>query len=77
MAGIAGSNTYGVARGATIYAVRVLGTDGTGVTTDIVRGIQLVEDHAEQNPSMRFVIKCVCVVRRRFWCKGCIEGRSG
>ncbi|MBY8851499.1 S8 family peptidase, partial [Saccharothrix sp. MB29] len=45
VAGTIAGNTYGVAKGATIYAVRVLNNQGSGTTADVVEGIDWVTNN--------------------------------
>ncbi|WP_395851944.1 Ig-like domain-containing protein [Cystobacter fuscus] len=42
VAGIIGGKTYGVAKGVTLHAVRVLGCDGAGYVSDAILGIEWV-----------------------------------
>ncbi|MCX7553742.1 S8 family serine peptidase [Marinicella sp. S1101] len=42
VAGTIGSSTYGVAKNATIYAVRVLGCDGSGSNSGVIGGVDWV-----------------------------------
>ena len=42
VAGTVGGTTYGVAKGVTLYAVRVLGCDGSGSMSDVIAGIDWV-----------------------------------
>jgi subtilisin family serine protease len=42
VAGTVAGNAYGIAKGATVHGVRVLGCTGSGSTTDIVQGINWV-----------------------------------
>jgi subtilisin family serine protease len=42
VAGIIGGNTYGVAKGVKLYAVRVFGCDGTGSLSSIIAGVDWV-----------------------------------
>ncbi|KAA3652173.1 MAG: S8 family peptidase [Proteobacteria bacterium] len=42
VAGTIGSTTYGVAKDATIYAVRVLGCDGSGTNSGVIGGVDWV-----------------------------------
>ena len=42
VAGTIGGDTYGVARGVTLHAVRVLGCDGRGTTSQVITGINWV-----------------------------------
>ena len=48
VAGIIGSTTYGVAKGVTLHAVRVLDCIGHGTGTQIISGIEWVMNHATQ-----------------------------
>lgn len=45
VAGTLGGTMYGVAKGVTLYAVRVLGCDGSGSTSDVIAGIDWVTGH--------------------------------
>lgn len=42
VAGILGSNTYGVAKGVKLYSVRVLGCDNEGYLSDVIAGVDWV-----------------------------------
>lgn len=42
VAGIIGSQTYGIAKGVTLHSVRVLGCDGTGSVSDLIAGVDWV-----------------------------------
>ena len=42
VAGILGGSTYGVAKGATLHSVRVLGCDGTGTSSQVIAGINWI-----------------------------------
>jgi len=42
VAGTVGGTTYGVAKRATLYAVRVLGCDGSGTTSGVIAGVDYV-----------------------------------
>ena len=46
VAGILGGETYGVAKSVRLRGVRVLGCDGTGLTSDLVDAVQWVTEHA-------------------------------
>jgi len=46
VAGLVGSATYGVAKSATLHSIRVLGCDGYGTVSDVLRGIDWVTSHA-------------------------------
>jgi subtilisin family serine protease len=46
VAGTVGGTAYGVAKGVTLVAVRVLGCDGSGTAADVVAGIDWVTAHA-------------------------------
>ncbi|WP_440682643.1 S8 family peptidase [Cysteiniphilum halobium] len=51
VAGTVMGTVYGVAKGATVHAVRVLGCDGSGTTADIIEGIDwVIKTH--QGPSV-------------------------
>jgi subtilisin family serine protease len=56
VAGIAGSNTYGVAKGATLYAVKVLDCTGNGDLFTIQAGIDEVIENSQVNTSRRTVV---------------------
>lgn len=45
MAGIVGGNTHGVAKGAALRSVRVLGCSGTGAVSAVLAGMDWVADH--------------------------------
>jgi Subtilase family/FG-GAP-like repeat/Peptidase inhibitor I9 len=45
VAGTVGGKTVGVARGANLFGVRVLGCDGSGSLSDVIDGIHYVRDH--------------------------------
>lgn len=48
-AGIIGSEHFGVAKGATLIAVKVLHSDGNGEMSDVLKGIEfVVDDHIKQ-----------------------------
>lgn len=42
VAGIIGSQTYGIAKGVTLHSVRVLGCNGTGSVSDLIAGVDWV-----------------------------------
>jgi subtilisin family serine protease len=48
VAGIIGANTYGVAKGVTLYAVRVLGCDGSGTIAGVIAGVEWVTKNAQK-----------------------------
>lgn len=48
VAGILGGNTYGVAKGVTLYAVRVLGCDGSGTVSGVIAGVEWVTKNAQK-----------------------------
>lgn len=48
VAGIAGSTTYGVAKQATLHAVKVLDCDGAGKLSDMIAGVDWVAAHAQR-----------------------------
>jgi len=49
VASIVAGTTYGVAKGATVVAVKVLGSDGSGSISGIIAGINWVAQNAEPN----------------------------
>jgi len=55
VAGTAASSTFGVAKNATIHAVRVLNCAGSGTNAGVIAGIDFVTGVAQANPSGLFV----------------------
>src|SRR5690606_12911058 len=51
VAGTIGGTTYGVAKGVTLHAVRVLGCQGQGATSGVIAGVEWVADNA-QHPAV-------------------------
>lgn len=51
VAGIVGGHTYGVAKGVTLYAVRVLGCSGSGSSADVIDGVDWVTQHHQNHPN--------------------------
>lgn len=51
-AGTVGGNTVGVAPDANIYGLKVLGDDGSGLTCDILAGIEFIVDRSNGRPSV-------------------------
>lgn len=49
VAGTVGSDSYGVAPGADLFGVKVLGDDGSGSYDDVIAGIEWVAENAEEN----------------------------
>ncbi|KAG5745041.1 hypothetical protein H9Q70_012266 [Fusarium xylarioides] len=47
VAGIVGGKTYGVAKGCSIYAVKVIDKDGIGTMSNILQGLQWAVNHAK------------------------------
>jgi subtilisin family serine protease len=45
VAGTIGGSTYGVARGVRLFAVRVLGCNGSGTTSGVIAGVDWVTQH--------------------------------
>jgi subtilisin family serine protease len=45
VAGTVGASTYGVAKGVTLHAVRVLGCSGSGFTSGVIAGVEWVTAH--------------------------------
>lgn len=56
VAGTAAGTTFGLAREAKIWAVRVLDDRGSGSDTDVIRGIEWVEQKARENPEETWII---------------------
>lgn len=56
VAGTVGGNTYGVAKGVTLYASRVLDSSGSGSDSQVIRGIEWVTAKKLANPSQSWVI---------------------
>ncbi|MCA9939018.1 MAG: S8 family peptidase [Anaerolineales bacterium] len=53
VSGTIGGSTYGVAKGVTFYAVRVLGCNGSGPTSDVIDGVNWVtSQHTGSNPAV-------------------------
>jgi subtilisin family serine protease len=53
VAGTVGGSTYGVAKGVTLVAVRVLGCNGSGSTSGVIAGVDWVTgDHAAGQPAV-------------------------
>ncbi|PYE53541.1 S8 family peptidase [Deinococcus yavapaiensis] len=48
VAGTIGGGTYGVAKGVKLYAVRVLGCDGSGTTSGVIAGVNWVAQNAQK-----------------------------
>jgi subtilisin family serine protease len=48
VAGTVGGTEFGIAKAATLHAVRVL-RDGTGSDSDVIRGVDWVTDHVQRN----------------------------
>ncbi|BGP36857.1 proteinase B [Rhodotorula kratochvilovae] len=53
VAGTIGSKTYGVAKKATIYAVKVLGAGGSGTMSDVVAGVAWAADAASKQAELK------------------------
>ena len=47
-AGTIASKTYGVAKKANVYAVKVLGSNGSGTMSDVIAGVQWAADQSKQ-----------------------------
>jgi subtilisin family serine protease len=56
VAGTIGSNTYGVAKKTKLYAVKVLGSDGSGSTSGVVAGINFVATDAPKRSCPKGVV---------------------
>jgi subtilisin family serine protease len=55
VAGTVGGNTYGVAKGVTLYAVRVLNCSGSGTNSGVIAGVNWVTGQKNANPTAPFV----------------------
>ncbi|AET37858.1 Rrt12p Ecym_2105 [Eremothecium cymbalariae DBVPG len=49
VAGLVGSKTYGAAKKATIYEVKVMTVDGRGSTSNIIAGVEFAVKHCQQS----------------------------
>lgn len=56
VAGTAAGDAYGIAKGATLWAVRVLDSNGSGSDSDVIRGIEWVTAKKESDPTKDWVI---------------------
>jgi subtilisin family serine protease len=56
VAGTAAGSTFGLAREAKLWAVRVLNDQGSGSDADVIAGIEWVEQKARQNPAETWII---------------------
>ncbi|KAK4151133.1 peptidase S8/S53 domain-containing protein [Chaetomidium leptoderma] len=56
VAGTIGSSTYGVAKKTSLYAVKVLGSDGSGSTSGVIAGINFVADDAPKRNCPKGVV---------------------
>ena len=54
-AGTVGSKTYGIAKKSTLYAIKVLGADGTGLFSWIIEGINYAVEHAKNDPARAII----------------------
>lgn len=48
MAGVAGGLSFGVARGATLHAVRILDCEGSGSVSDVLLALDWLQANAER-----------------------------
>ena len=55
VAGTVGGSTYGVAKGVTLYGVRVLNCSGSGTNSGVIAGINYVTNQKVANPSIPMV----------------------
>jgi subtilisin family serine protease len=55
VSGSAAGTTFGVAKEATLYAVRVLNAQGSGSDSDVIRGIDWVTAKKQENPDQLWV----------------------
>ncbi|KAL2173675.1 serine protease [Thermothelomyces heterothallicus CBS 202.75] len=56
VAGTIGGTTYGVAKKTKLYAVKVLGSDGSGTTSGVIAGINFVADDAPKRSCPKGVV---------------------
>lgn len=56
VSGTVAGKTYGIAKAAKLYAVRVLDSNGSGSDSDVIRGIEWVTAKKHANPSQDWVI---------------------
>jgi subtilisin family serine protease len=55
VAGTVGGRTYGVAKGVSLYAVRVLDCSGSGTTSGVIAGVDYVRTQKQANPGIPMV----------------------
>lgn len=55
VAATSAGSTFGIAKAATLHAVRVLDANGSGSDSDVIRGIEWVTQKKLQNPSQQWV----------------------
>lgn len=55
VAGTVGGSTYGVAKGVTLYAVRVLNCNGSGTNSGVIAGVNWVANQKRANPGIPMV----------------------
>lgn len=55
VAGTVGGSTYGVAKGVTLYAVRVLNCSGSGTNSGVIAGVNYVANQKRNNPTIPMV----------------------
>lgn len=56
VAGTVGGTKYGVAKKTTLYAVKVLGDDGSGTTSGVVKGMEFVIEDAKKQSCPKGVV---------------------
>lgn len=56
VAGTVGGATYGVARGAQLYSVRVMNCEGTGSNATVIAGLDWAASHAAEDPDRPAVL---------------------
>ncbi|KAJ3098323.1 serine protease [Phlyctochytrium planicorne] len=56
VAALAAGKTYGVAKGANIIAVKVLGNDGTGSTSIVLKGLEWTVNRMQSRPGVKAVV---------------------
>ena len=52
VAGVVGGNTYGVAKGATLYSLRGLDCTGTGAVSGVVTALEYIANYPSSNPKV-------------------------
>ena len=55
-AGTAAGTTFGVAKAARVYDVKILGSNGDGTFSDAIAGFDAIADYKNANPSQKVVV---------------------